>query len=86
MEEELLLIYFLRRQQGEKRRRMQRWNVRPLNQTRQRTREYALVRPLRDVDEEMRTNFNCLKTCLVCYFFPYFVYKQGAKPKLFKQY
>ena len=53
MEEELLLIYLLR-QQREKRRRMRRWNVRPLNQTKQRTGEYAsLVRPLRDVDEKM---------------------------------
>lgn len=44
-------LFILRREQREKRRR---WNVRPLNQTRQLTGEYAsLVRPLKDVDEEM---------------------------------
>ena len=52
MEEDLLVTYFMRREQQLKRRR--RWSVRPLNKLRPRTGEYAsLVRPLRDVDEEM---------------------------------
>ena len=55
MEEEVLLMQLMRQQ---KRRQRRRWSERPLHQSRPTTGEYvSLVRPLRDVDEEMHFTY-----------------------------
>ncbi|XP_057688115.1 uncharacterized protein LOC130913474 [Corythoichthys intestinalis] len=56
IEKELLLLQMLKRRR--RRKRLRRWSVRPMNQSRQKTGEFAtLFHPLRGMDEEMNFRY-----------------------------